>query len=165
MKLVPVGQVASAHGLRGEVRFRYYNEGGDAPLRYPSFFVDHNGEKVELRPAGVRARKGQFIMKFEGLESADQVRFLVGKEVFVREDDLAPLAEDEYYDYRLIGLKAVTEEGRSLGAVKDVMHTRANDILVVGNAQEFLVPMTEDHIVKIDTEAGLVRVRGEGILE
>jgi 16S rRNA processing protein RimM len=163
MKFVTVGQVAAAHGLRGEVRFRYYNEGGDAPLRYPSFFVDHNGAKIELRPAGVRALKGQFIIKFEGLESVDQVRFLLGKEVFVGEDDLAPLGVDEYYDYQLIGLEAVTEDGRSLGAVKDVMHTRANDILVVGNAPEVLVPMTEDHIVKIDTEAGLVRVRGGGI--
>jgi 16S rRNA processing protein RimM len=163
MKLVPVGQVTAAHGLRGEVRFRYYNEGGDAPLRYPSFFVDANGAKLELRPAGIRTQKGRFIIKFEGLESAEAVRFLLGKEIFVRESDLAPLAEDEYYDYRLIGLEAVAEDGRSLGAVKDVMHTRANDILVVGNAPEVLVPMTEDYIVKIDTEAGLVRVRGDGI--
>lgn len=164
MKLVPVGQVTAVHGLGGEVRFRYYNEGGD-PLRYPSFFVDDNGAEIELRPAGVRLRKEQFIIKFKGLESVEAVSFLLGKEVFVRESDLAPLAEDEYYDYQLIGLEAVAEDGRSLGAVKDVMHTRANDILVVGDAPEVLVPMTEDYIVKIDREAGLVRVRGDGLIE
>ena len=47
MKFIPVGRVVAAHGLRGEVKFRYYNEDGTASLQYPSFFVDDNGKKIE----------------------------------------------------------------------------------------------------------------------
>jgi ribosomal 30S subunit maturation factor RimM len=41
------------------------------------------------------------------------------------------LDEDEYYDYQLIGLIAVTEKGRVLGKVKHVMHLGSTDMLVV----------------------------------
>ena len=90
MKLIPVGRLTAAHGLKGELRLRYYNEGGDAPLRYPSFFVEDNGKEIELKPAEVRTHQKQFLIKFKGLEGADAIRFLIGKEVFVREEDLPP---------------------------------------------------------------------------
>ena len=83
----------------------------------------------------------------------------------MREEDLAPLGEDEYYDYQLIGLTAVTEQDRKVGTVVDVMHTKASDILVIGGAREVLVPMTGAHIVSISREDGLVRVREDGLVE
>ena len=38
MKFIPVGRVVAAHGLKGEVKFRYYNETGSAFLQYPALF-------------------------------------------------------------------------------------------------------------------------------
>jgi 16S rRNA processing protein RimM len=165
MRFIPVGQVAAAHGLKGEVRFRYYNEDETASLRYPSFFVDDKGAKIQLRPEKLSLRKKRFIVRFQGLETADDVRFLVGKEIFVREDDLPPLGEGEYYEYQLIGLSAVTEDGRKVGIVREIMHTKASDILVIAGRRDALIPMTEDHIAKIDRDNGFICVREEGLVE
>jgi 16S rRNA processing protein RimM len=165
MRFIPVGRVVSAHGVKGEIKFRYYNEDAAASLQYPSFFAEENGAKRELKPLRVRPLAGSFLIKLEGLETADEVRFLLDRELFVREDDLAPLGEDEYYDYQLIGLVAVTEKDRLLGKVVEVMHTKANDILVVRGAAEALVPMTGDHIVQISMKEGLVRIREDGLVE
>jgi 16S rRNA processing protein RimM len=165
MNFIPVGRVVSAHGVRGEIRFRYYNEGAPASLQYPSFFVDDNGTKRELKPLQVRLRGDLFIIKFKGLETEEDARFLFKRELFVREEDLAPLGEDEYYDYRLIGLTVITEQDREVGTVVDVMHTKAGDILVIGGAREVLVPMTGDHILAVSMEDGLVRVRESGLVE
>jgi 16S rRNA processing protein RimM len=99
------------------------------------------------------------------LETAEDARFLFKRELFVREEDLAPLGEDEYYDYQLIGLTAVTEQDRKVGTVVDVMHTKAGDILVIGGATEVLVPMTGAHIVNVSMEDRLVRVREDGLVE
>jgi 16S rRNA processing protein RimM len=165
MKYVPVGRVVSAHGVRGEVRFRYYNESSPTSVRYPTFFADLAGKKIELEPLRVRLGRGVSIMKFRGLETAEEVHFLLGNELFVREDDLPPLGPDEYYDYQLIGLAAVTEAGRVVGAVRGVMHTKAHDILVIAGAGEILVPMTEEHILTISREGGFVRVREDALVE
>jgi 16S rRNA processing protein RimM len=164
MKLIPVGRVFAAHGLKGEVKFRYYNETATAFPQYPSFFVDRAGTDVQLKPSRVRRQGNAFIIQFKGLERVEDVGFLLQKELCVAEDDLPALDEDEYYDYQLIGLRVVTEKGKVFGTVKDVMHVRAMDILVIEGVHEALVPMTEEHIVKIARAEGFVQVREEGLL-
>ena len=62
-------------------------------------------------------------------------------------------------------LQQSRKQDRKIGTVKDVMHTKANDILVIEGAREVLVPMTEDHIVDVSMEDGLVRVREDGLVE
>ncbi len=165
MKLIPVGRVISPHGVRGEVKFRYYSETEDASLRYSSFFVDENGKKIELRCSRVRRRGAAFILKFEGLERKEDIHFLLKKELLVREEDLPSLEQGEYYDYQLIGLKVDTEKGESLGTVTDIMHTKANDILVIEGERQALVPLTEDYIISIDTGSGSVRIKEEAVVE
>jgi 16S rRNA processing protein RimM len=118
-----------------------------------------------MKPLQVRLQGDLFIIKFRGLETAEDARLLFKRELFVREEDLAPLGADEYYDYQLIGLVAVTEQDRKVGTVVDVMHTKASDILVVRGTKEVLVPMTEAHIVNVSMEDGLVRVREDGLDE
>jgi 16S rRNA processing protein RimM len=165
MKFIPVGRVLSAHGVGGEVRFTYYNETGSAFPDYPSFFVDQAGAKIELKPSRVRRQGDAFIIKFKDLETVEKVNFLLKEELLVAEKDLPALDEGEYYDYELVGLEALTEHNRVVGTVKDVMHTRANDILVIEGPREVLVPMTEDHVVDIDTVSGFVRVREKALVE
>jgi 16S rRNA processing protein RimM len=99
------------------------------------------------------------------MERVEDVQFLLKKELSVREEDLPPLGDDEYYDYRLIGLAAVTDSGRPVGRVKDVMHTGAHDILVIEGRTELLVPMTEEHIAGISVEKGSVTVKEEALAE
>jgi 16S rRNA processing protein RimM len=165
MTFIPVGRVVSVHGVRGEIRFRYYNEDAAASLEYPSFFIDDNGMKRELKPSRIRTQGKLFIMKFEGLDTVEDARSLAARELFVREEDLAPLGQDEYYDYQLIGLTAVGGQGRRLGTVEDVMHTGAGDILVVGGAREILVPMIDDYVVAVHIKDGMVQIREDGLVE
>jgi 16S rRNA processing protein RimM len=165
MTFIPVGRVVSTHGIRGEVKFRYYNESGSASLQYPAFFADHKGTKRELVPTRIRPQGRLFLMTFEGLDRVEEARLLVGAELFVRGGGPCPFREDEYYDYQLIGLGVVTVKGQRIGTVKDVMHTGANDILVVQGEREVLVPMTEECIFAVNTDEGIVRVREEGLVE
>jgi len=165
MTFIPVGQIVAFQGLRGEVRFRYYNESRQAFLEYRAFFVDHDGNKIELKPSRVRLQGGIFVIKFRGLDTREKVRFLLRKELLVAEEDLPPLEEGEYYDFQLVGLEALTKEGRVVGRVRDVMHTGASDILVIAGDQEVLVPMTENHIGDISLSGGFVQITEAAIAE
>ena len=165
MTFIPVGQIVAFQGLRGEVRFRYYNESSQAFPEYRAFFVDRDGTRIKLEPSRVRLQGGIFVIKFKEFDTREKVHFLLGKELFVAQEDLPPLEEGEYYDFQLVGLEALTTEGRVVGHVKDVMHTGASDILVIAGDQEVLVPMTESHIDDISLSGGFVRITEAAIAE
>ncbi len=165
MRYIPVGRVVAAHGVKGEIKFRYYNDAGAVSLEYPSYFFERDGTYIELVPTSIRRQKDLFIIAFKGLRAMEQVGPLLKKELHVAEKDLPALEEDEYYDFQLVGLRVVTEEDRVVGTVRDVMHTRANAILVIEGVGEVLVPMTEKHIAEINRENGFVRVREDALVE
>jgi 16S rRNA processing protein RimM len=162
MGYIPVGRVLSTRGVQGEIRFRYYNDSESNLCRYATFFGDLGDRKIELRPARVQARRGYFLIQFGELETPEAVSFLVGKELFVREEDLPRLNEGEYYDYQLIGLRAVNEHDEQIGRVTEVIHTKANDVLVIEGEREMLVPMQEEFILGIDVDAASVSI-AEGV--
>jgi len=163
MKWIPVGRVVSTFGIRGEIKFHYYNEVKEEFLDYTSLFVLKGDEFMELKPEGTRYRKRFFYLSFHGFPTVEDVSFLVGKELFVREEDLPRLEVGEFYEYQLIGLEVTTVEGSYLGKVRSLMRTGASDILVVEGERELMVPMVEGFIIDIDVGRGTVRVDIEGL--
>ncbi len=163
MEWIPVGKVLSTQGVRGEVKFHYYNEAKEDVLHYASLFVGKVGEKSEIRPAHVRFQNGFVFIRFKGIESLDEVSFLVGQELYVRERDLISLEEGEYYEYQLIGLDVVDMKDNKIGVVESVLHTGANDVLVIGGNDTPMVPLVEGFVIEVNVRGGYVRVDGEAI--
>jgi len=163
MGFIPVGKVVADHGLGGAVKFKYYNEDAENFYRYSSLITNKNERQAELKLTEVRFSKGFFYLKFEGLNSPEQVSFLINQELFVREEDLPPLENDEYYDYQLIGLHVVNHSGELIGTVSQVIHTGVNDIIVVKGKEEILVPMVEGLISKIDLKDSLITISEDAL--
>lgn len=158
MGFVSVGKVLSTHGLQGEVRFRYYNDSDSNLRQYAVLYAEKEGRKLPLRPTRVRKQSSLFVIRFAEIRGAGEASSLVGKELFVREEDLPLLEENEYYDYQLIGLEVVSERGERVGQVKHIMHTKAGDILVVEGEQESLIPMVEGFVLDVDIRASRLKV-------
>ncbi len=60
----------------------------------------------------------------------------------------------------LDGCAVVTESGETLGLLKDVYPTGANDVFVVrGEQREYLVPALKDVVLEIDLAARRILVR------
>lgn len=156
MRFIPVGRVVAGHGLSGTVKFQYYNEDVDQFYFYTSLYIEENEGQIKLNPTEVRFSKGFFYLKFEGLNSPEKVSFLINQELCVREDDLPSLDNEEYYDYQLIGLNVVNHNNDFIGKVTQIVHTGANDIIVVAGKQEMLIPMVEGLILRIDLKESLI---------
>ncbi len=71
-----------------------------------------------------------------------------------------PLAKDEYFICDLIGCQVVTEEGRVVGELTEVLQTAANDVFVVQpeGKKEILVPYIEDCVKEVSIEEKKVTV-------
>ena len=102
-----------------------------------------------------RWQKGQAVLKLSAVDDRERADALRGRYLRVPGSHLAELEEGEYYLFQLMGLTAVTEEGRELGQVKDVLQTGANDVYVVDTPQgELLLPAIRDVIKQVDLGAG-----------
>ena len=165
MGYIPVGRVLSTRGLRGEIKFRYYNDSESDLCGYAALYADRDGRKIELKPSRVQAQRGHFLIQFGELETSGAVSFLVGKELYVKEEDLPRLSEGEYYDYQLIGLRAINEHDEPVGHVTEVMHTKASDVIVIEGERELLIPMQEGFILGIDMDAASIRIAESAFVE
>ncbi len=158
--LLRVGVITTTHGIHGEVKvfpttddIRRFDDLKKAVLVRRS-------EQMDVHVAGVKYLKNQVILKLEEIESVEQARLYQNAELYVRREDAVPLEEGEYYIGDLIGLKVVTDEGKTLGTLTDVMETGANDVYIVTTPEnkEILLPAIGECILDIDLENDICRV-------
>ena len=166
--MLRVGVISSTHGVRGEVKVFPTT---DDPARFEELetvLLDTGKEKLELEIAGVKFFKNMVILKFKGYDSINDVERYRGKALWITREQAVPLGEDENFVADLIGLAVVTDGGETLGTMKDVMFTGANDVYVVEreNGKELLLPAIKDSILDVDLENGVMTVHVlDGLLD
>jgi len=115
-----------------------------------------DGSQRELRVRAHRLHKGRPLVAFEGFDDATAADALVGARLALDAADLV-LGEGEYLDADLIGCMLVDETGRELGAVVDVAHHTAQDLLVIGEQRAY-VPLVRAFVQRVDVAAKRIDV-------
>lgn len=148
-RLILLGRVVGAFGVRGELKLESWTEPRAAIFRYqPWILRSPSGQETELSGARGRDSGKHLVASFPGVAERDQVEALRGTEIYVPRSALPPPAPDEYYWVDLEGLDVRTTEGRSLGTVSHLFSTGANDVLVVRGDRERLIPFVQPDFVK-----------------
>ena len=151
-----VGVIAGTHGLRGEVKVFPTT---DEPARFldlEKVILDTGREERTLKIRSVKFFKKFVILGFEGMDRIEDVEKLKGSELLIGREDAIPLEEGEYFIPDLIGLKVVTDDGRELGVIKDVIETGANNVYDVQDdtGKRILIPAIPQCILDVRLEEG-----------
>jgi 16S rRNA processing protein RimM len=155
-----VGQISSAHGLRGEVRIELHT---DFPERFAPEVAVYLGTELERAVISLaRPHQGQMLVQFHGIDDRTKAESLRGMWVFIPDDEAVELEEDTYYVHDIIGLSVQTTTGELLGTVDQVLFTGANDVYIVQTpgepSRELLLPAIADVIKEVDLENGILLV-------
>jgi 16S rRNA processing protein RimM len=119
----------------------------------------HGGAERELQGARGRDTAKGVVLTLPGVEDRDAAEALAGAEVWVPRSALPKPKPGEYYWVDLEGLRVVNREGIELGKVSYLFETGANDVMVVAGERDRLIPfLTDQFILDVDFEAGLVTV-------
>ncbi|MGZ4113482.1 MAG: ribosome maturation factor RimM [Actinomycetota bacterium] len=155
---VVVGRVTRAHGVKGEVAVMVLTEVGE---RFEPGGVVYLEDGRRLSVAESRPHRGRMLVTFDGVRDRDAADKLVQRNLVVPESESPPLPDGSYWDHQLIGSEVVTESGRSLGELRDVIHTPANDVwsAIDQDGTETLVPAIADVVASVDVDAKRVIVR------
>jgi 16S rRNA processing protein RimM len=111
---------------------------------------------VELTDS--RRHGDRWVVKLEGIDSPEAAQALAGAAVRVARAELPPPPAGEFYQADLLGLKVLNSEGQLLGMVAHFVAGPANTVMVVRGAREHWVPVSPQHLLRVDLGAGEVRV-------
>jgi 16S rRNA processing protein RimM len=158
-KLVCVGQIGAAHGVRGEVRLRSFTAEPEAITRYGPLETDE-GRVIEIE--ALRPAKDCFVARLAGVHDRDAAERLCNIKLYVPRERLpAPEAADEFYHADLIGLRVVDRGGTELGTVVAVQNFGAGDLIemrpVEGDKTE-LLPFDAATVPEVDIASGKIVV-------
>ncbi len=156
-RLILVGRVAGAFGVKGEVRIVAYTSDPLALLDYRDLRREDGSAGLTL--LGGRVAKGTLICRTRELASPEAADALRGLDLYVPREALpAPEEEDEFYFADLIGLSAVTPEGETLGTIKSVQNFGAGDLLEIQPATgaSWWLPFTRDAVPEVKIAEGVV---------
>jgi 16S rRNA processing protein RimM len=159
-KYLRVGVITSPHGIRGEVKVFPTT---DDPRRFSDLekvYLDLKSGISERTVEGARYQKNMVLLRLSGIADRTEAENYRNCDILITRDQALPLAENEYYIADLIGLSVVSDDGRELGELEDVMQTGANDVYVVsgGRFGEILIPAIPDCSIRTDLEAGVITV-------
>ncbi len=155
-KLICVGAVMGAFGVRGEVRLKSFCADPSAIETY-SPLVTESGESYELKL--VRSVKNGFGARLSGIQDKEAADALRGTRLYARRADLPSLPDDEYYHSDLIGLVVLDTGGATLGKVTAVQDFGAGDILEIagkGLKEPVLLPFTLANVPTVDLASGKI---------
>ncbi len=169
-KYISVGKIVNFHGIKGEARVGYSKNQQVFFLSLESVFVKKDNEYQELKIDSVRQNKNFLIVKFEGIDSINDIIPLKGCLLFVEEDVVREnLDEDEFLIDELVGLNVFdAETDKKLGFVIGVSNNGANDLISVKtNSKKIsLIPFVKAIVPVVDIKNKKILVNNiEGLLE
>ena len=153
-----VGKLRRPHGVRGEMMMEVIT---DFPERLrPGIRVFVGEDRKPLHIRSCRTVDRGMLVLFEEASTPEEAGEWRNALVAVQTDEIPSLPEGEYYHHQILGLNVVTDTGRELGNVTEILETGANDVCVVRmeSDREILIPLVEEFLLNIDLAAGVMRV-------
>ena len=158
--LLRVGVIANTHGVHGEVKVFPTTDDVNRFKKLKAVKLDTGKELIDLKVTGVKFFKNMAILKFEGIDNINDIEKYKGKDLLITREQAVPLKKDEYFICDLIDCTVVTEDGREVGKLSEVLQTAANDVFVVQTAgkKEILIPYIDDCVKNVSMEEKKVTI-------
>ncbi len=154
-ELLAVGRIARAHGVRGEVAVRPLSE-VEGRFQPGSILRLGPDGRRRLTVRSSRPHGQRLLVRFEGIDDRTEAEGLRGALLLVPASEAPVLPADRFWVHDIVGLEVVTEAGRSLGPVTEVLRNPGNDVWVTERA---LIPAVREVVVRVDAAERRILVR------
>lgn len=168
-RYVSVGKILNFHGIRGEAKVGFSKNQQDFLASLEFVFIKVNNDYRRLVIENIRFNKDFALMKFEGINSINDLLPYKGTFLYVEEQTIREnLEEDEFLIDELVGLSIYDANDNKLGFVVGVSNNGANDLLSVKtNAKKVvLIPFVKAIVTDVSIKDKKVVINNiEGLLE
>lgn len=159
--MVVLGKVTDPYGVQGWVRIHPFADDPATWAKLPRWWLSR--DEAQWRQTAVRDSRihgRDLLCLFDGVTERTAAESLKGFLVAVPREYMPSAEEGEYYWSDLIGLQVVNTAGETLGQVKSLIETGANDVLRVlsPDGTERLLPFVAQVVLAVEKDKGSIRV-------
>jgi len=159
---IEVGRIADAWGIKGWFKVLPYSASPEALFSSKRWFLQpaERGAKtfagtVLLKIIEAKEHSDSVVASAQEVPDRNTAELLKGARIFVSRTSFPTPEADEYYWVDLIGLDVVNREGVALGAVRELLHTGPQTVLVLaydeeGKTKERMIPFVSAYIDTVD---------------
>ncbi len=157
-KRILIGEIATAHGIKGYVKVRSFVD-DETLLESPSLFTDESSSKtISLKLKN--AIKNDWVAQVISVNDRNAAELLRGTKLYLNRDDFPQTNDDEFYIEDLKGMRAIDGNGQEIGTIIKVDNFGGGDLLDIKppSGSSFYIPFTDETIINIDMEGGVITV-------
>ena len=162
MNYIETGEIVSVHGIKGEVKVYPWADYPEFLEEFDRFYIKVNKMHYKAFDAEeVRCHKNMVLIKFEGIDTVEQARELIGKVINLDRDEIE-LEEGTYFIEDLIGCAVIDDEtDKTVGVVKAVDNFGASDVYTIESAdgKEYMFPAVDEFLVNTDIDKKEIRIK------
>jgi 16S rRNA processing protein RimM len=162
MNFIYVGDLVNTHGIKGEVRILSDFELKDQVfVKGFKLYIGRNHEEEVIKT--YRKHKNFDMVTLEEIDDINDVLGYKGDRVYVNRDELVI---KDYILQDLIGLD-VYDQDKLIGPVKQVMKSKAHDILVVsGETKNHMIPRVDEFLKEVNLKDKKILINNiEGLID
>lgn len=166
--LLTVARIGRVHGVLGEVTIEVRTDEPDERFFIGSVLATEPASFGPLTITSVRNHNGILLLGFKGITDRNAAEKL--RDVLLIADvdiDAQGFDEDDFHIQQLLGCTVVTESGKEIGEVADVVPLPGQDLLAVNqDGKEILIPFVRAIVPIVDVKKKLITVvEQEGLLD
>ena len=154
MNYLYIGKLVNTHGIKGEVRilsnFRHKDK---VFVKGFKFYVGK--DKKEYVVETYRKHKNFDMVVFKDNYDINLIEHLKGSFVYINKDELK-LDKNKFLSVDLIGFDVIIND-KTIGVIKDVLDTPANEVLVLDN--NIMIPFIKEIDIK-NKKVSVYEVKG-----
>ena len=162
MEYIETGEIVTVFGIKGEVKVYPWADYPRFLEEFSTFYIkDRNGTYKKLTATSVRTQKNMVIIQFEGINTVEIARTLVGNVLYLDKDSI-PMEDGRFFVADLIGCKVIDNDTKEIiGTVKDVKNLGSCDIYFINgtDGKEYLFPAVDEFLMGTDIQAKEIKVK------
>jgi 16S rRNA processing protein RimM len=154
-----IGVITAPHGLQGTVKVIPLSDFPERFLRLKHCFLRRKDDSIVEAFATNAKFAGRFVyLTLDASRTREDAESLRGCELCVAEKDSWPLPDGTYYISDLIGYKAVSEDGREIGSLTEIIRGAQDILRFECPSGELLVPFVEEWVGRVNTTERTIQI-------
>ena len=161
------GKITKTHGLKGEVTIKLdvANPEDFKDLRY--LLIEDRGNLIPYFIENQKINGDKMFVQLQDVKKVEQAVAFMGKAVFLPNEFMPELEDDDFYYKEIVGFKMVDALKGEIGEISDVLEYPTQAVIqVMKDGKEILIPIHDDIIQKVDKKAKILTVKApEGLID
>ena len=152
VNLYVVGKIVGCFGLKGDLKIQPITHSAERLMKLRTVFLGTSaGETTSYSVEQIILKQGSSLKRFTAVSDRTSAEPLVGKFIYVQEEDLQRPPQGTYFRHDVIGCHVWTTDERYLGTIEDIQNYPAQDVWVVRNGTtEHMIPAVKEFIKTVD---------------